>query len=62
MSSHTAESRRIRDDIAALTEEVVALVDPGPPAVSAPMQAGDELAATALAGAPHSYGDRPERG
>ncbi|WP_433194515.1 hypothetical protein ACQP1G_38060 [Nocardia sp. CA-107356] len=62
MSSHTAESRRIRDDIAALTEEVAALAYPGHLAVSALLQAADELAATALAGAPRSYGDRAERG
>ncbi|MFE9324097.1 hypothetical protein ACIHDR_12020 [Nocardia sp. NPDC052278] len=62
MSSHTAQSRRIRDDIAALTEEVATLVDPGHPAVSALMQAADELAATALAAAPRSYGDRSEQG
>ena len=59
---HTAESRRIRADIAVLTEEVAALLDPGHPTVSALMEAADELAAAALAGAPRSYATDNQRG
>lgn len=54
------ESRRIRDDVTALTEEVVALTDPSDAAASIRMQAAVELA-TARTGAPRS-GDRPEQG
>ncbi len=61
LSVYIGESRQIHDGITTPTKEVAALVVPGRAVASVLTQVADESAAV-VAGAPRSYGDRPDRG